>query len=326
MAIDQYNRRIHYLRISLTDACNLRCVYCMPESMAFRPGSALLQDDEITRLIRLFAAQGFDKIRFTGGEPTLRSNVVGIVQAAAETPGVKTTGLTTNGVQLAHLARPLREAGLTHVNVSLDTLDPARFRKITRWGNLADVRAGLEAAERAGLRIKINAVVVRGLNDGDDVIHLARTTLERGWQVRFIEMMPFGGIPEFQLAHSVGEETLRNHIAAALGPLDLCDSGRLDGEARVYRLRDAKGRIGFISPVTAPFCAACNRARLTADGTLRLCLLREHEVDLRNLLRSGADDETLGAAIRAAIYLKPWGHGLATSQFATNRTMSEIGG
>ncbi|MFO1491768.1 MAG: GTP 3',8-cyclase MoaA [Kiritimatiellia bacterium] len=326
MALDQYHREIHYLRVSVTDACNLRCVYCMPESMSFRPGSALLQDDEILRLIRLFASLGFDKIRFTGGVPTLRSNIVGLVKGAAETPGVTKIGITTNGVLLDHLARPLREAGLTQVNVSLDTLDPVRFRQITRWGHLRDVLEGIESATRAGLPVKINAVVAKGLNDGQDVVDLARLTVERDWQVRFIEMMPFGGIADFQLAHSVGEETLRRNITAALGPLDLCDGGKLDGEARVYRLRGAKGALGFISPVSAPFCAACNRARLTADGMLRLCLLREQESDLRALLRGGADDDTLREAIRASIHQKPWGHGLATSQFATNRTMSEIGG
>lgn len=326
MATDQFNRTIDYLRISVTDVCNLRCVYCMPEDMRFRPGPALLQDEELARLIRLFAQAGFRKIRFTGGEPTVRANVVGLVRTAAETPGIEAVAITTNGVLLDHLARPLREAGLTQVNVSLDTLDPGKFRQITRWGSLRDVLAGIKAAERAGLPVKINTVVVRGLNDTNDVIELARLTLDRAWQVRFIEMMPFGGISAFQLSHSVPEETLRQHIAAALGPMDLCHEGRLDGEARIYRLAHAKGTLGFISPVSAPFCAGCNRVRLLADGMLRLCLLRENEIDLRKLLRDGADDATVGTAIRSAIHAKPWGHGLGERTFATNRTMSEIGG
>lgn len=326
MALDQFNRTINYLRISVTDVCNLRCVYCMPEDMTFRPGPALLQDDELIRLIRLFAEIGFEKIRFTGGEPTLRTNITGLVKAAAETPGIGKVAMTTNGILLDHLARPLREAGLAQVNVSLDTLDKAKFRQMTRWGNLRDVMAGIESAERVGLPVKINAVVVRGLNDGQDVIDLARLTLEHSWQVRFIEMMPFGGISDFQIAHSVPEEALRQHIAAALGPLDLCNEGRLDGEARVYRLARARGTLGFISPVSAPFCAGCNRSRLMADGMMRLCLLREKEIDLRKLLRDGADDDAMKAAMRGAIHQKPWGHGLATRQFATNRAMSEIGG
>lgn len=326
MALDQYNREINYLRVSVTDVCNLRCVYCMPENMTFRPGPELLQDDEIIRLLRLFAESGFEKVRFTGGEPTLRANITGLVKAAAETPGIRKVAITTNGVLLDHLARPLRDAGLTQVNVSLDTLNEAKFRQITRWGNLRDVLAGLEAAERAGLPVKINAVVVRGLNDSDDVVELARLTLDHSWQVRFIEMMPFGGISDFQQANSVSEDTLRRNIAAALGPLELCNEGKLDGEARVYRLANSRGTLGFISPVSAPFCAGCNRARLMADGMMRLCLLREKEIDLRALLRGGADDESLKSAMRGAIHQKPWGHGLATNQFATNRTMSEIGG
>lgn len=326
MALDQYNREINYLRVSVTDVCNLRCVYCMPENMTFRPRPALLRDDEIVRLLGLFAETGFEKIRFTGGEPTLRPNITGLVKAAAETPGIKKVAITTNGILLDYLARPLREAGLTQVNVSLDTLDDAKFRKMTRWGNLRDVMAGIEAAECAGLPVKLNTVVVRGLNDGRDVIDLARLTLEHGWQLRFIEMMPFAGIADFQISHSVPEETLRANIVAALGPLEPCNEGRFDGEARVYRLANAKGTLGFISPVSAPFCEGCNRLRLMADGLLRLCLLREKEVDLRQFLRDGGDDAAIKAAIRHAIHQKPWGHGLAAKQFATNRAMSEIGG
>ena len=326
MATDQYGRTIDYLRVSVTDACNLRCVYCMPEDMTFRPGPSLLLDDEIAGLIGLFAELGFRKIRFTGGEPTVRANIVGLVKAAVETPGIATVALTTNGVLLDHLARPLREAGLAQVNVSLDTLDAKRFRQLTRWGNLRDVLAGIESAERAGLRIKLNAVVVRGVNDTADAVALARLTLDRPWQVRFIEMMPFAGVSDFQLSHSVPEEELRATIAAALGPLELCDEGRLDGEARLFRLPAAKGTLGFISPVTKPFCAGCNRARLMADGMLRLCLLRDHEVDLRKPLREGMGRAELKRLITENIHAKPWGHGLAEHQFALNRAMSEIGG
>lgn len=325
MLRDQYGREIRYLRVSLTDVCNLRCVYCMPEQMTFRPGTALLRDDEVLTLIRLFAELGVEKIRFTGGEPTLRRNLVELVRAVAACPGIRTVGLTTNGILLDFLARPLREAGLCSVNVSLDTLDAARFRRITRWGNLRDVVAGLEAAERVGLTIKINAVPVRGFND-DDVVSLAKLTLEKPWQVRFIEMMPVGQIAGFQQTHVIAEGEVRARIETVLGPLMPENNGQLDGEARVFRLPGARGTVGFISPVSNPFCAGCNRVRLTADGMLRLCLLRATEVDLRKPLRAGWDRARLRSLIHQAIVHKPWGHGLAQADFATNRVMSEIGG
>lgn len=326
MATDQHGRTINYLRVSLTDACNLRCVYCMPEQMTFRPGTALLQDDELLTLIGLFAELGFEKIRFTGGEPTLRRNLVELIRATAGTPGIKSVGLTTNGILLDYLAKPLRDAGLDRVNVSLDTLDEARFRKITRWGNLRDVLAGIEAAERAGLRIKINAVPVHGFNDNGDLSALARLTLERNWQVRFIEMMPLGGIATFQQQNVITEAEIRQHIEQTLGPLAPENNGQLDGEARVYRLKNAKGTVGFISSVSHPFCAGCNRLRLMADGVLRLCLLRENEVDLRKPLRAGWNRDRLKMVLREAIHQKPWGHGLADNTIARNRAMSEIGG
>jgi len=326
MATDQHGRTINYLRVSLTDACNLRCVYCMPEQMSFRPGSALLQDDELLTLIRLFAELGFEKIRFTGGEPTLRRNLVELIRTTASTPGIKSVGLTTNGILLDYLARPLRDAGLDRVNVSLDTLDESRFRQITRWGNLRDVLAGIEAAERAGLRIKINAVPVHGFNDNGDAAELARLTLDRPWQVRFIEMMPLGGIAKFQQDNVITETEIREHIEQTLGSLAPENDGQLDGEARVYRLKGAKGTVGFISSVSNPFCAGCNRLRLMADGILRLCLLRENEVDLRKPLRAGWSKDRLKTLLRDAVHQKPWGHGLAENQVATNRAMSEIGG
>lgn len=325
MPFDQYNRDIDYLRISLTDACNLRCVYCMPEHMTFRPRDELLSDAELRRLIGLFAAVGFRKIRFTGGEPTLRAGLVDLVGHAARTPGIEAIGLTTNGILLAGLAAPLRAAGLRSVNISLDTLDPEKFRRITRWGKLGEVLAGLDAAAGAGLRVKLNAVVTRGTNDRDDVIALARYTVEQPWQVRFIEQMPFGNNASFQGSGMVAEDELRAVLGAAYGPLELVNHGRLDGEARLYRISGARGCLGFISPVSKPFCADCNRLRLTAEGILRLCLLRDDEVDLRPLLRAGADDETIQERIRAAVRAKPWGHGLAQDVIPT-RGMSEIGG
>ncbi|MBC7814137.1 MAG: radical SAM protein, partial [Burkholderiales bacterium] len=194
MALDRFGRSINYLRISLTDKCNLRCVYCMPENMVFRPKETLLQDDELLRLVRVFTELGFNKFRLTGGEPTIRQNVVEIVRGIASTPGVNGLSMTTNGILLGKLAQPLADAGLQRVNISIDTLDPDKFHKITRWGHLDEVWAGIEASERAGLTpIKLNAVVVRGFNEGD-VTELAKLTVDRDWQFRFIEMMPFGDV------------------------------------------------------------------------------------------------------------------------------------
>jgi GTP 3',8-cyclase len=326
MSFDRFGRNINYLRISLTDRCNLRCVYCMPEEMVFRPRAELLQDDEILRLTRLFAELGFHKFRLTGGEPTVRANVVQIVAGIANTPGVRTVAMTTNGLLLARQARALAEAGLRRVNVSIDTVDPDKFRKLTRWGKVGEVWEGIEAAEAAGLGIKLNAVVVRGYNDREDVVELAALTRERPWQVRFIEMMPFGDVADFQQAGIVPEAELRETIAASLGPLELLNGGQLDGEARLYRLRDGLGSIGFISSVTEPFCAGCSRARLTADGRLRLCLLRENEVNLLFPLRAGATDAEMKALIEESIWWKPWGHRLEEDMVPLNRVMSEIGG
>jgi GTP 3',8-cyclase len=326
MPFDSFNRDINYLRISLTDACNLRCVYCMPEKMTFRPRDELLSDAELRRLISLFGAVGFRKIRFTGGEPTLRSSLVDLVGHAANTPGIETVGLSTNGVLLDKLAAPLHAAGLRSVNISLDTLDAEKFRRITRWGNLDSVLAGLAAAAEAGLRVKLNAVVSRGNNDRDDVVALAAFTLKQTWQLRFIEQMPFGNNAEFQTRSMVDEDELRQVLATAYGPLEPVNDGRLDGEARLYRISGAAGCIGFISPVSKPFCSECNRLRLTADGVLRLCLLRDNEVDLRPLLRGGAHNDVIEARIRDAVTAKPWGHGLVEHKIPLSRGMSEIGG
>jgi GTP 3',8-cyclase len=326
MALDRFGRRIHYLRISLTDHCNLRCVYCMPEDMTFRPNSELLQDDEILLLVRLFVKLGFDKYRLTGGEPTVRAHVVDLVREIAHTPGVNSLTMTTNGMLLPRLAQKLADAGLKRVNISVDTLDNEKFKRLTRWGSLTDVWDGILAAEEAGLvPVKINAVVVRGYNEVDS-IDLARLTQEHPWQVRFIEMMPFAGATDIQTKQVVTAEEIKARIEEALGPLQIVNGGKLDGEARLYRFPKAKGDVGFISSVTSPFCASCTRARLTSDGRLRLCLLREGEVDLLTPLRTGASLDDLRKLIIDGVWDKPWGHGLAQGVIPLNRTMSEIGG
>ena len=324
---DQYSRNINYLRISLTDVCNLRCVYCMPESMTFKPEPEMLQLDEFEALIKIFAKLGFNMFRYTGGEPTLFKALPTLIKNVQDAAPDAFQALTTNGITLAHLATPLRDAGVQRVNISIDTLHPGRYRDITRWGRLQDALNGLEAAERAGLQVKINAVIVRGWNDQEDVIELAKLSQHKPWQIRFIELMPFGGgIHSFQQDRIVSEQELRDRISAALGPLELQNNGTLDGEARVFALHGAKGSLGFISSVTAPFCASCNRARLTADGKLRLCLLRPDEIDLRTPLRQGQSVTDMNSHIRKAIFRKPWGHGLDQDEFATDRAMSEIGG
>jgi cyclic pyranopterin phosphate synthase len=326
MAIDRFGRNIHYLRISLTDHCNLRCVYCMPEDMTFHPNAELMQDDEIIYLMRLFTKLGFDKFRLTGGEPTVRAHIVDLVRQIASTPGVRHLTMTTNGILLSKLAGPLAEAGLQRVNISLDTLDADKFRRLTRWGSLEDVWQGIQAAEQAGLTpVKINAVVVRGYNESD-IADLARLTLENPWQVRFIEMMPFAGATQVQLQQAVTAQEIQTRIEAELGRLQVANNGELDGETRLFHLPGAKGEVGFISSVTEPFCAACTRARLTADGRLRLCLLREGEVDLLSPLRAGATLDELRQLVLDGIWYKPWGHSLAEGVIPLNRVMSEIGG
>jgi GTP 3',8-cyclase len=322
---DQYGREIRDLRISLTDRCNLRCVYCMPEKMVFKPSDELLTDDEIMLVVRVAAELGVRKVRLTGGEPTVRPNLPELVQRIAAVSGIADIAMTTNGVLLSRLAKPLADAGLRRINVSLDSLDREKFRKITRWGDLGQVLEGLEAARAAGLApLKLNAVVVRGYNE-EDVVDLARLTLEHDWDVRFIEMMPFGSVAGFQTtAHVPSGETM-GRIQAVLGPLTPLDTSGVD-PARTYRLAEGRGTVGFISPVSQPFCAQCGRLRLTAEGRLRLCLLRDDEVDLRPMLRGGASYEEIRERFRAAAYRKPWGHGLARNVIPRERIMSQIGG
>jgi cyclic pyranopterin phosphate synthase len=323
--MDRFGRLINYLRISLTDACNLRCVYCMPEHMTFRPRSELLQGFEVLAIARAVAELGTNKIRLTGGEPTIRPGIVELVRALANTPGINQVAMTTNGLLLPELAEPLAQAGLRGLNVSIDTLDPAKFKRITRWGDLERVWDGVSAAEAAGLHpIKINAVVTRGFND-DEVTPLARLSIDRPWHIRFIELMPFGSVADFQQEMVVSSAETRARIVADLGPLRPV-AGHESDPARPYRLAGALGQIGFISSISQPFCAGCNRFRLTADGKLRLCLLRDQEVDLLTPLRDGCTVEEIKTIIRNAVWHKPWGHGLPQGVVPQQRVMSQIGG
>ncbi len=326
MVFDRFSRHIHYLRVSVTDKCNLRCIYCMGEEATFRPNTELMQVHELITLIGLFAELGFDKFRLTGGEPTTHPHVVEIVHDMASIPGVRSLSMTTNGILLPKLARPLAEAGLQRVNISIDTLDPKAFGQMTRRGKLDSVWAGIAAAEAAGLTpIKLNAVVVRGYNERT-VADLARLTVEHPWQVRYIEMMPFGDRADFARQHFVPEAEILERIEEELGPLESIDGGKLDGEARLYRIPGAQGTIGLISSVTRPFCGSCSRVRLTADGVLRLCLLRDSEVNLLQPLRWGATADDLKGIICDGIWHKPWGHALPDDIVPLNRRMSQIGG
>lgn len=322
---DSYGRRINYLRISLTDVCNLRCVYCMPEDIRFQPRAEQMTDDEIIFLVQVGASLGVNKIRLTGGEPTVRPGIVDLVRRIAATPGVNDLAMTTNAILLADVAQDLADAGLKRVNISIDTLNPEKFNRITRWGNIDDLWRGLRAAEAAGLTpLKLNSVVVRNFND-EDVVDLARLTLENDWSVRFIEMMPFGGVTDFQQSNVVSFREIQALVEAEFGPLDEVNYDYAD-PSRPFRIPGAMGTLGFISSVTEPFCQGCGRVRLTADGKLRLCLLREDEVDLLTPLRNGASFEEMRAMMRDGAYHKPWGHRLDEGLFAENRAMNQIGG
>jgi cyclic pyranopterin phosphate synthase len=326
MAFDRFGRKIHYLRISLTDHCNLRCVYCMPEEMTFRPPAEMMQDGEVLLLTRLFANLGFEKIRLTGGEPTVRAHIVDIVRGITSTAGIRSVSLTTNGVLLSKLAQPLAAAGLGRVNISIDTLNPAKFKRLTRNGDIEDVWEGILAAENAGLTpVKLNAVVVRGFNE-EDVLDLANLTRDHPWQMRFIEMMPLGGETDLQTGRMVSSGEVQERIEQAVGSLTPINGDDLDGEARLFRIQGAQGDIGFISSISSPFCADCSRARLTPDGILRMCLLRDYEIDLLTPLRAGASLEDLRQMVLEAVWNKPWGHGLAKGEISINRAMNEIGG
>ncbi len=324
---DSYGREINYLRLSLTDRCNLRCVYCMPlHSLTFIPNKDLLTADELEKVVRAAVAVGFRKVRLTGGEPTLRQDIVDIVRRLASIDGVEQLVMTTNGYRLPHIAQDLAEAGLKRVNIHIDSLDRESVAKTMRLGSFDKAWAGIEAAAQAGLTpIKLNAVITRDYND-DSAVNLAQLTLEKPWQIRFIELMPFGGPTEIQLQHYVSSEEVKGWIEDKLGPLFPVSNGHLDGEARVYRLAGAEGTLGFISPVSNPYCDDCNRMRVTADGRLRMCLLSDQEINFRQTLRTGGTHQDLVELFKRAVWNKPVGHQLKNGLHPEARTMSQIGG
>jgi cyclic pyranopterin phosphate synthase len=322
---DSFQRPINYLRISVTDRCNLRCVYCMPpEGIALMSHSDILTYEEIFTLIKAAAELGIDRVRLTGGEPLVRSGLPDLVKMIAGIKTINDLSLTTNGILLAKYAAELKSAGLMRVNVSLDTLKPDRFRQITRCGELEDTLQGIEAAHKVGLNpVKINMVVMAGVND-DELPDFARKTIEDGWHVRFIEHMPVNGESSKSInLVSVKEMKKRLDFLGKMEPFKI-DKG--NGPAKYFRFPDAKGTIGFITPVTEHFCYQCNRLRLTADGKLRLCLLREDEIDLREPLRAGVSVAELKTLIEKATAAKPKGHLLAEGGIHKGRPFSQVGG
>jgi len=308
--IDRFQRRIDYVRLSVTDRCDFRCVYCMADDMTFAPKQHVLSLEEIHEIARAFVELGVRKVRLTGGEPLVRPNILSLAQSLGQLAGLEQLALTTNGSQLHRMAKDLHQAGVKHINISIDSLQARRFRQLTRNGNLDQVIAGIDAAIGAGFdRVRLNAVILKGRNQ-DEVLDLVDFAVQRGVDIAFIEEMPLGMIDEHDRALSFcSSEELRSIILQkyALTPIDA--SSEISGPARYFRTNASSSRIGFISPHSHNFCHSCNRVRVTAEGRLLLCLGNEHSVDLRRVLRSPAYTlDTLKRAIVGAIAIKPERH------------------
>lgn len=328
MLADTHGHRISYLRISVTDRCNLRCVYCMPEEgIEKQSHQTIMRYEEIVEVVKTFATLGVRAVRLTGGEPLVRPDLHKLIEMIAVVPGIQDISMTTNGILLANQAERLAAAGLRRVNISLDTLQEEKYQHITRFGSLDDVWRGIEAAEKFNLSpIKLNVVTLRGVND-DEFRDLAALTYEHPWSVRFIELMPIGNQVRWGKDFPSPEEAFisSSEIREMLSDLDLTPvKTRVgSGPAREYRLKGALGTVGFISPLTEHFCAACNRMRLTADGNLRPCLLSDIEIPLLETLKSGRPIQPL---LEQALLLKPSGHHLDLQELPEKRKMKEIGG
>jgi cyclic pyranopterin phosphate synthase len=328
--IDPFGRHITYLRVSVTDRCDFRCVYCMPEHMNFLPKADLLTLEELERLCGAFIAKGVERLRITGGEPLVRKDLMTLIErlgARIGDGGLKELTLTTNGSQLARFARPLAAAGVKRINVSLDTLDPEKFAAITRWGKLDQVIAGLAAAKRAGLAVKINAVALKGVND-DEFDRLIGWCGEQGFDLTLIEVMPMGDIGVGRIDQYVPLSLVRARLAKRFTMTDLDEN--TGGPARYVGVDETGGKLGFITPMTHNFCEACNRVRITCTGTLHTCLGHEDASDLRKPLRASPDNDLLAAAIDRAIVLKPKGHDFIIDRRhnrpSVSRHMSVTGG
>jgi cyclic pyranopterin phosphate synthase len=328
--VDPFGREIEYLRVSVTDRCDFRCVYCMSEHMTFLPKRDLLSLEELDRLCAAFVRQGVKKLRITGGEPLVRKNIMWLFRALGrhlKTGLLRELTLTTNGSQLEKFAGDLKSAGVNRINVSLDTIDPVKFKAITRWGDFDGVMRGLDAAQKAGLGIKINAVALTGVNE-DEIGDLIRFAHDRGADLTLIETMPLGDIGEDRTSQylplSIVRARLMDHFTLEESPY------RTGGPARYVTVKETGGRLGFITPLTHNFCESCNRVRVTCTGTLFMCLGQEDAADLREPLRASADDTLLDAAIVEAIARKPKGHDFIidrrTKKPSVGRHMSVTGG
>ena len=323
---DPFARIIDYMRISIIDRCNLRCIYCMPEAgITPLDHTLILKYEEIIRIVKVAANLGVKKIRLTGGEPLIRRNLPYLISSLADIHGIEDISLTTNGIRLENLAGTLADAGLRRVNVSLDSLQPDRYREITRGGVLSEAMEGIAAAEKVGLHpVKINMVPIRGFND-DEIEDFARLTLTRSIHVRFIEFMPIGATEFWNEDKYLSTEEIKKRVdrIAPLMPVKV----RRNGPARYFSFEGAPGVVGFISALTHHFCDSCNRLRLTSDGKLRPCLFSETEIDLKSALRCGASDKEIERLLRLAIEIKPDSHTLSKEKsFFHLKPMSKIGG
>ena len=328
--IDPFGRHVSYLRVSVTDRCDFRCTYCMPEQMNFLPKKDVLSLEELDRLCSIFIAKGVNKLRITGGEPLVRRGVMSLFRSLSrhlETGALSELALTTNGSQLARFAGELKECGVRRVNVSLDTLNSEKFRSITRWGDLAQVLAGIDAAQEAGLKVKINVVALRGINE-DEIPSLINWAHGRGFDMTLIETMPMGDIDGDRTESYLPLSLVRARLSESytLEP----SSERTGGPARYVRIRETGGRLGFITPLTHNFCESCNRVRLTCTGMLYMCLGQDDSADLLTALRASNDDNDVSAAIDEAILRKPKGHDFIIDRRhnrpAVARPMSLTGG
>jgi cyclic pyranopterin phosphate synthase len=325
--IDSFGRMHNNLRISVTDRCNIRCVYCMPENVEFMPRQKLLTFEEIERFTRIAAGLGVDKVRLTGGEPLVRRDLPALIEKLAAIPGIRDIGLTTNGILLAPTARKLWDAGLRRINVSLDTLDPGRFEQLTRRPGLEQVVEGILAAKEAGFDpVKLNAVAIRGVTE-EDVIPLAEFSRRHGLELRFIEYMPLDETDHWEREKVLLASEILETLTRGIGPLVPAPDQDPRAPALDYDYIDGGGRVGLIASVSRPFCASCNRMRLTSDGKLRNCLFSLEETDVRAMLRDGASDEDIARAIRTSIAAKWAGHEINAATFIKpERLMHSIGG
>jgi len=327
MLLDPYKRKINYLRISVTDKCNLRCRYCMPEEgIPLISHGAILTYEEILRIVRVFAAEGISKVRLTGGEPLVRKGIVDFISRLSQIEEIKDLSLTTNGILLKEYARDLKRAGLKRINVSLDSLTKERFFQITRRDEYERVWNGIEEALRVGFSpIKINMVAIKGLND-DEIESFARLTLHLPLTVRFIEYMPSGNGEEWKESDILTIPQIKDRLER-VGPLTPVPPDQWDGPSKRFKIEGAIGEIGLIGAVSSHFCSDCNRLRLTPDGKIRTCLFSDEEIDVREILRKGGSDQNLKERLLDALRAKPERHHINTHQFKKcQRNMSAIGG